>query len=82
MDKSPRPFLPNGLQPLKTEGFGEVQTPLYNNTKYTLNIGDAVFFRPAKAGEIAERFREYNLISKNNILATVKTYRGLGQTFY
>jgi len=40
------------------------------------------FFRPAKAGEIAERFSEYNLIIKNKISAKLKTYRGLGQIFY
>jgi len=81
VDKSPRPFKPDGLQPISTEGFGEVQTPIYNATTHVLNIGDAVFFRPAKSGEIAERFSEYNLIKGNNIV-TVKTYRGIGKTFY
>jgi D-serine deaminase-like pyridoxal phosphate-dependent protein len=49
-------------------------------------VGDAVFFRPAKAGEIAERFNVYHLIEYDSnagtTLRTVPTYRGLGGNFY
>ena len=81
-DKSPIPFLPEGLRALPSEGFGEVQTPLRNRSQKKLLPGDPVFFRPAKAGEIAERFNEYLLRRGNEIEARVKTYRGLGQCFY
>ena len=63
-DKAPVPFLPEGLKPTRGEGFGEVQTPLLvpPALRGKLQPGDPVFFRPAKAGEIAERFQEYLLV--------------------
>ena len=83
-DKAPVPFLPAGLQSDKMEGCGEVQTPLHVPAplRGTLRPGDPVFFRPAKAGEIAERFNEYLLIRGDEIEGRAKTYRGLGHCFY
>lgn len=82
-DKQPLPFLPEGLSLISTEGCGEVQTPLtYDGKQTQLNIGDAVLFRPAKAGEIAERFNEYYLIRSGRIDKSAKTYRGMGKTFF
>jgi D-serine deaminase-like pyridoxal phosphate-dependent protein len=83
-DKAPIPFLPQGLKPTKGEGFGEVQTPLVvpPSLRGQLQPGDPVFFRPAKAGEIAERFNEYLLKRGNEIVGRAKTYRGLGYCFY
>lgn len=81
-DKSPTPFLPAGLKTFSSEGFGEVQTPLRLRTEHRIKPGDAIFFRPAKAGEIAERFNEYQLIQNGNFIKETKTYRGLGKAFY
>lgn len=85
-DKQPLPFLPKGLSLLGREGAGEVQTPLQITSAFppelTLSPGDPVFFRPAKAGEIAERFDSYLLIQKGQIVDRANTYRGEGQTFY
>jgi len=83
-DKAPIPFLPEGLKPTKGEGFGEVQTPLIvpPDLRGRLEPGDPVFFRPAKAGEIAERFNEYLLKQGDRIVGRAKTYRGLGHCFY
>ena len=83
-DKAPILFLPQGLKPDKSEGFGEVQTPLVvpPELRGKLKPGDPVFFRPAKAGEIAERFNEYLLKRGDRIVERVKTYRGLGYCFY
>lgn len=84
-DKAPIPIAPDGVSPTKGEGFGEVQTPLAvrgGSPAEALRIGDPVFFRPAKAGEIAERFGEYLLVANGAIVARVPTYRGLGQTFF
>ena len=47
-----------------------------------LQPGDPVFFRPAKAGEIAERFKEYLLVQDGRITGRAKTYRGLGYCFH
>jgi len=79
--KLPVPYLPEGMKLLKNEGAGEVQTPvLYKGTEQ-LKIGDPVFFRHSKAGELCERFNELNLIRENKIEKTVPTYRGEGQSF-
>jgi len=83
-DKAPVPFLPSDLKPTGGEGFGEVQTPLIVPPEWRgrLRPGDPVFFRPAKAGEIAERFNEYLLKRGPRIVGRAKTYRGLGYCFY
>lgn len=83
-DKAPIPFLPPGLKPDKLEGFGEVQTPLLVPAalRGTLVPGDPVFFRPAKAGEIAERFNDYLLIENGDKAGRARTYRGMGFCFY
>jgi D-serine deaminase-like pyridoxal phosphate-dependent protein len=81
-DKAPAVFLPEGLAPLGAESFGEVQTPLRGPGAARLAPGDPVFCRPAKAGEIAERFHEYLLVRAGQIVDRVETYRGLGRCFY
>lgn len=81
-DKAPIPFLPVGLTPLKDEGFGEVQTPFRHDASLSLRPGDPVLVRPAKAGEIAERFGHYCLLRKGVIVDRVPTYRGAGHSFY
>lgn len=43
-----------------------------------MKLGQPVFFRPAKAGEIAERFNEYLVKQGDKIVDRVHTYRGLG----
>jgi D-serine deaminase-like pyridoxal phosphate-dependent protein len=55
-DRLPLPHLPAGLAYSGTEGAGEVQTPLLGAAADTLAIGDRVWFRHAKAGELCERF--------------------------
>jgi D-serine deaminase-like pyridoxal phosphate-dependent protein len=82
LDKQPVPFLPEGLKATKNEGFGEVQTPLRLPAGTDLQPGDPVFFRPSKAGEIAERFSEYLLKRGDRIVDRAQTYRGQGKTFY
>jgi D-serine deaminase-like pyridoxal phosphate-dependent protein len=84
LDKNPLPFLPQGLRAIKTEGFGEVQTPLARPAHLwnQMQIGDPIFFRPAKSGEIAERFSHYLLVKEDQIIDTVPTYRGCGKCFF
>jgi D-serine deaminase-like pyridoxal phosphate-dependent protein len=77
----PRPFLPAGLRLDKDEGAGEVQTPLLGRAADGLRIGDRVWLRHAKAGELCERFGELYLIDGDMITATVPTYRGEGKAF-
>ena len=77
----PVPWLPAGLQLDPQEGAGEVQTPLLGPAADQLRIGDRVWFRHAKAGELCERFNELHLIDGEAVVATVPTYRGEGVSF-
>ncbi|GGU54865.1 amino acid deaminase/aldolase [Streptomyces lavendofoliae] len=80
-DRLPVPYLPEGLRYDPREGAGEVQTPLLGAPADDLLIGDKVWFRHAKAGELCERFDVLHLIEGDRVTATVPTYRGEGRTF-
>ncbi|MEV2215057.1 amino acid deaminase/aldolase [Streptomyces sp. NPDC050997] len=80
-DRLPVPYLPEGLKYDPQEGPGEVQTPLLGSPADDLLIGDKVWFRHAKAGELCERFDALHLIEGDAVTATVPTYRGEGHTF-
>lgn len=80
-DRLPVPYLPEGLRYDGQEGAGEVQTPLLGSAADDLLIGDKVWFRHAKAGELCERFAQLSLVEGDRVTATVPTYRGEGQTF-
>jgi D-serine deaminase-like pyridoxal phosphate-dependent protein len=77
----PSPYLPGGLKLDHEEGAGEVQTPLLGPAADSLKLGDRVWMRHAKAGELCERFSELHLVDGEAIVATVPTYRGEGQNF-
>ncbi|CAF1580265.1 unnamed protein product [Didymodactylos carnosus] len=80
-DKSPQPYLLQGAQLDPNEGAGEVQTPVWCKKKQ-LQLGDAIFFRHAKAGEICERFNDIYVIKQGKFLQDrYKTYRGEGMCF-
>ncbi|MFD7166363.1 amino acid deaminase/aldolase [Streptomyces violascens] len=81
VDRLPVPYLPEGLRYDPQEGAGEVQTPLLGSAADDLLIGDKVWFRHAKAGELCERFEELQLVEGDRVTATVPTYRGEGRTF-
>ncbi|MFI9274233.1 alanine racemase [Kitasatospora sp. NPDC052896] len=80
-DRSPVPYLPPGLRYDPQEGAGEVQTPLLGPAADDLLIGDRVWFRHAKAGELCERFAELRLVEGDRVVDTVPTYRGEGHAF-
>ena len=77
----PSPVLPAGLSLIKTEGTGEVQTPLTGPVADTLRIGDRVWFRHAKAGELCEHVDNLQLIDGDQITGEALTYRGEQRTF-
>jgi D-serine deaminase-like pyridoxal phosphate-dependent protein len=77
----PTPWLPAGLRLDPDEGAGEVQTPLLGPPAAQLSIGDRVYLRHAKAGELCERFDALHLVEGDEIVDVVPTYRGEGQTF-
>jgi D-serine deaminase-like pyridoxal phosphate-dependent protein len=77
----PSPWLPPGLSLDPEEGAGEVQTPLSGTPARDLEIGDRVYMRHTKAGELCERFDALHLVEGNEVVDVVPTYRGEGQTF-
>jgi D-serine deaminase-like pyridoxal phosphate-dependent protein len=77
----PVPWLPEGLRLDPEEGAGEVQTPLLGAPARELEIGDRVYMRHAKAGELCERFDSLHLVENGEIAEEVPTYRGEGQSF-
>jgi D-serine deaminase-like pyridoxal phosphate-dependent protein len=81
LDRLPSPYLPEGLRLIGVEGAGEVQTPVIGQAADSLRLGDRVWLRHAKAGELAERFTDYHLVSGDRLVATVPTYRGEGRSF-
>ncbi|MFE4639808.1 amino acid deaminase/aldolase [Streptomyces sp. NPDC056730] len=80
-DRLPVPYLPEGLRYDGQEGAGEVQTPLLGPAADDLLLGDKVWFRHAKAGELCERFDTLQLVEGDRVVAAVPTYRGEGRTF-
>ncbi len=80
-DRLPTPYLPEGLQLESLEGAGEVQTPLKGRAADALRIGDRVWFRHAKAGELMEHVDEVHLVRGDTVVDTVPTYRGEGHAF-
>lgn len=80
-DRSPLPWAPPGLHLTGLEGAGEVQTPLTGHPAAMLSIGDLVWFRHAKSGELFEHVTSVHLVSGEEIVETVPSYRGLGHAF-
>ena len=77
----PSVFHPQGLDLIGAEGVGEVQTPLRGKAARDLALGDRVWFRHAKAGELAERFDEYVVVRGGEVVDVVPTYRGERKNF-
>jgi D-serine deaminase-like pyridoxal phosphate-dependent protein len=77
----PLPWLPPGLRYDFEEGAGEVQTPLLGEAAAGLEVGDRVYLRHTKAGELCERFDTLYLVEGDAIVNEVPTYRGEGHTF-
>ncbi len=70
-----------GLSLVRTEATGEVQTPLHGEDADGLRIGDRVWMRGAKAGELLERFDAVHLVAGGELVGTVPSYRGEGRNF-
>jgi D-serine deaminase-like pyridoxal phosphate-dependent protein len=80
-DRLPKVHLPTGLRLTSNEGAGEVQTPVRGAAADRLAIGDRVWLRHAKAGELCERFEMLYLVAGDEVVDEVPTYRGEGRCF-
>jgi D-serine deaminase-like pyridoxal phosphate-dependent protein len=80
-DRLPVPCHPSGLELVGTEGAGEVQTPVTGKAAADLRVGDRVWFRHAKAGELCEHVDTLHLVEAGAVIGAAPTYRGEGRTF-
>ena len=80
-DRLPVPHLPEGLELDAQEGAGEVQTPVSGAAARNMKLGDRVYFRHAKAGELCEHFDSLLLVEGGRVVDEVSTYRGEGKLF-
>ena len=80
-DRLPTPVHPAGLRLTALEGAGEVQTPLAGAAADALRVGDRVWFRHAKAGELAEHVDVLHLVNGDVVVDGAPTYRGEGHAF-
>lgn len=78
-DRLPQ-FLNSSYTYLPLEGPGEVQTPFCAPAN-TLEIGDTVYLRHAKAGELCERFQVLHGVKGTDYQGAINTYRGDQQCF-
>jgi D-serine deaminase-like pyridoxal phosphate-dependent protein len=80
-DRAPTPWAPPGLHLTSLEGAGEVQTPLTGHPAALLRIGDLVWFRHAKSGELFEHTNSVRLLAGDAFVDEVPTYRGCGHAW-
>ncbi len=71
----------SGWSLLRSEAAGEVQTPVRGDGVDALRLGDRVWMRGAKAGELLEHFDTVHVIAGETAVAAVPTYRGEGRCF-
>jgi D-serine deaminase-like pyridoxal phosphate-dependent protein len=79
--RQPKPVLPTGLRLIPQEGAGEVQTPLVGPGARDLKVGDRVWFRHAKAGELCEHVNTLHAVDGSSVTEEWPTYRGEGHAF-
>ncbi|WP_230686959.1 alanine racemase [Catellatospora vulcania] len=81
MDRLPQIVWPAGLKMVPREMAGEVQTPVVGQAATRLRLGDRVWLRHTKAGELSEHVNELHLIDADTVVGTLPTYRGEGKAF-
>ena len=80
-DRLPQPVYPGGLRYLPREGAGEVQTPLRGEAARGMRVGDRVWLRHTKSGEICEHANAVQAVADGAVTAEWPTYRGEGKVF-
>lgn len=81
VERLPKPVWPEGLRMMPREMAGEVQTPVEGGSAARLAIGDRVWLRHNKSGELSERLGEFLVVDGNSIVDRVPTYRGERKAF-
>ncbi|MDR7234995.1 alanine racemase [Agrococcus sp. BE272] len=78
-DQQPLVAWPEGIRLDPREGAGEVQTPVLGEAADRLRLGDRVWLRHAKAGELCERTDRLHVVSGDQVVTSIPTYRGEGR---
>jgi D-serine deaminase-like pyridoxal phosphate-dependent protein len=60
---------------------GEVQTPVTGPAAARLAVGDRVWLRHTKSGELSEHVNGFVLVDGDRVVDVVPTYRGEGKAF-
>lgn len=80
-DRLPQVVWPEGLRMLSAEAAGEVQTPLRGPAARTLHVGDRVWLRHTKAGELSEHLDAFHVVDGDAVTGELPTYRGERKAF-
>lgn len=80
-DRMPQLAWPEGLKYSAREGAGEVQSPVSGAAAARLQVGDRVWLRHTKAGELSEHLNEFAVVDGDTIVDKIPTYRGEGKAF-
>ncbi|MFF1635000.1 alanine racemase [Leifsonia sp. NPDC058248] len=84
-DRMPQVAWPTGLKMVDREMAGEVQTPLTGAAAGVLRVGDRVWLRHTKSGELSEHVNDFHLVDtvdgRAAVVDAVPSYRGEGQVF-
>ena len=80
-DRLPSLEWPRGLEFARYEMAGEVQSPVLGDAAAELRIGDRVWLRHAKSGELSEHLKEFHIVAGDAVVGAVPTYRGEGTAF-
>jgi D-serine deaminase-like pyridoxal phosphate-dependent protein len=80
-DRMPRVAWPEALKMIPREMAGEVQTPLVGAAAQALAVGDRVWLRHTKSGELSEHINDFHLVEGGSVVGTATTYRGVGEAF-
>lgn len=80
-DRLPQVVWPEGLRMLSAEAAGEVQTPLRGPAARTLHVGDRVWLRHTKAGELSEHLDSFHVVDGDTVTGELRTYRGERKAF-
>jgi len=80
-DRLPEVVWPHGTRMQAREMAGEVQTPLSGRGAAALAVGDRVWLRHTKSGELSEHVNEFAVVEDGTVVGTVPSYRGEGKAF-
>jgi D-serine deaminase-like pyridoxal phosphate-dependent protein len=81
VDRLPEVVWPRATRMQPREMAGEVQTPLSGRGAAALAVGDRVWLRHTKSGELSEHVNEFCVVEDGQVVDVVPTYRGEGKAF-